>query len=568
MRTKHMRRRSRVIGGLAAGAMLTTGGLFLGATPAHAATTAAFIASSGTLSVIGDNLANSVTVSLNAAGTLLVNGGAIPVAGGTPTVVNTKRIQVFGLGGNDTLALSEVNGALPSAFLFGGTGNDTLTGGSGADQLFGQSDDDIVLGRGGFDQLFGGSEKDTVTGGDADDQVFGESGDDRMIWNPGDDTDLNEGGEGNDQVEVIGASGAEEFTAAANGTRVRFDRVNPAPFSIDIGTSENLTLTANAGDDRFSATGNLAALIKVTVDGGDGQDTILGTNGLDVFLGGGGNDFIDGQQGNDVALMGAGDDTFQWDPGDGNDILEGQADRDTMVFNGSNVAERIEVLANGGRVLFTRDVASVVMDLNDLEKVVLNALGGADNTVVRDLSGTDVTDVVTNLASTSGGPDLAADTVRVEATNGDDVVEHTGSVSSQQVSGLSARVSVTSAEPIDRVQIAAQNGDDVVTATTLLAPARAFADGGDGDDVLLGSDGDDVLSGGNGDDVLLGNLGTDTLNGGPGDDILLGGEIVTDGLVPTKAWLARNVRTVNGNTVFDLGEKELTVPGVRAASLR
>ena len=294
----------------------------------------------------------------------------------------------------------------------------------------------------------------------------------------------------------------------------------------------------------------------------------MGTNGLDVFLGGGGNDFIDGQQGNDVALMGAGDDTFQWDPGDGNDILEGQADRDTMVFNGSNVAERIEVLANGGRVLFTRDVASVVMDLNDLEKVVFNALGGADNTVVRDLSGTDVTDVVTNLASTSGGPDLAADTVRVDPTNGDDVVEHTGSVSSQQVSGLSARVSVTSAEPIDRVPIAAQNGDDVVTATSLLAPARAFADGGDGDDVLLGSDGDDVLFGGNGDDVLLGNLGTDTLNGGPGDDILLGGEIVTDGLVPTKAWLARNVRTVNGNTVFDLGEKELTVPGVRAASLR
>jgi Ca2+-binding RTX toxin-like protein len=563
-----MRRRSRVVGGLAAGTLVTTGGLFLGATPAHAATTAVFIASSGTLSVSGDNLANSVTVSRNAAGTLLVNGGAIPVAGGTPTIVNIKRIQVFGLGGNDTLALSEINGALPSAFLFGGTGNDTLTGGSGADQIFGQSGDDIVLGEGGFDQLFGGSEKDTLTGGDADDQVFGESGDDRMIWNPGDDTDLNEGGEGTDRVEVIGASGADEFTAAANGARVRFDRVNPAPFSIDIGTSENLTVTANAGDDRFSATGNLAALIKVTVDGGEGQDATLGTNGVDVFVGGNGNDFVDGQQGNDVALLGAGDDTFQWDPGDGNDILEGQADRDTMVFNGSNVAERIEVLANGGRVLFTRDVASVVMDLNDLENVVFNALGGADNTVMRDLSGTDLTDVATNLASTSGGPDLAADTVRVEATNGDDVVEHTGSLSSQQVSGLSARVKVASAEPIDRLNIAAQNGDDVVMATSLLAPARAFADGGDGDDALLGSDGDDVLSGGNGDDVLLGNLGTDTLNGGPGDDILLGGEIVTDGLVPTKAWLARNVRTVNGNTVFDLGEKELTVPGVRAASLR
>ena len=85
-----------------------------------------------------------------------------------------------------------------------------------------------------------------------------------MIWNPGDDTDLNEGGDDTDTVEVNGGNGAEQFTTTANGTRVRFDRLNPAPFSIDIGTSENLVLNANGGDDSFSATGNLAALIKIT----------------------------------------------------------------------------------------------------------------------------------------------------------------------------------------------------------------------------------------------------------------------------------------------------------------
>ena len=71
-----------------------------------------------------------------------------------------------------------------------------------------------------------------------------------MIWNPGDDTDLNEGGDGADTVEVNGGDGAEQFTTTANGTRVRFDRLNPAPFAIDIGTSENLVLNANGGDDR------------------------------------------------------------------------------------------------------------------------------------------------------------------------------------------------------------------------------------------------------------------------------------------------------------------------------
>src|SRR3954463_1719870 len=134
-----------------------------------------------------------------------------------------------------------------------------------------------------------------------------------MIWNPGDDTDPNEGGADTDTVEVTGGNGAEQFTTTANGSRVRFDRVTPSPFSIDIGTSENLTLNAAGGDDSFAATGNLAALIKITVDGGTGNDTLLGGNDNDVLLGGDGNDFVDGNQGNDTGFLGAGDDVFQWD---------------------------------------------------------------------------------------------------------------------------------------------------------------------------------------------------------------------------------------------------------------
>jgi Ca2+-binding RTX toxin-like protein len=129
--------------------------------------------------------------------------------------------------------------------------------------------------------------------------------------------------------------GAEQFTATANGTRVRFDRLSPAPFSIDVGTSENLVLKANGGDDRFTATGNLAALVRITVNGGAGSDTLLGGNGNDSLVGGDGNDFVDGNGGNDIALLGAGDDTFQWDPGDSDDTVEGQDGTDTMLFNGS-----------------------------------------------------------------------------------------------------------------------------------------------------------------------------------------------------------------------------------------
>src|SRR6478672_5332579 len=239
------------------------------------AVTSRFTRGVGILSTFGDGLDNTIDISRNAAGNILVNGGAVAVLGGTPTVANTAQIQVFGQGGNDTITLNEANGALPAALLFGGAGNDTL------------------LGKGGNDFLFGGDGNDTLTGGDGDDQAFGQGGNDRMVWNPGDDTDLNEGGDGTDTVEVNGGNGAEQFTTTANGTRVRFDRLTPAPFSIDIGTSENLTLNANGGDDSFSATGNLAALIKITVDGGAGNDTISGSNGNDTLLGGAGNDFVD-----------------------------------------------------------------------------------------------------------------------------------------------------------------------------------------------------------------------------------------------------------------------------------
>ena len=140
----------------------------------------------------------------------------------------------------------------------------------GDDQLFGQSGDDTLLGKGGDDLLFGGDGDDVLIGGAGNDQVFGQSGIDRMIWNPGDGSDLNEGGAGTDTVEVNGGNGAETFTTTANGSRVRFDRTDPAPFSLDIGSSENLVVNANGGDDSFTAGNGLASLIAITVDGGAG----------------------------------------------------------------------------------------------------------------------------------------------------------------------------------------------------------------------------------------------------------------------------------------------------------
>jgi len=294
--------------------------------------------------------------------------------GDRPSVANTTSIEVFGQAGNDVIQLDETNGALPSAMLFGGDGNDTLIGGSAADMLFGQAGNDILLGKGGDDLLFGGTGNDTLTGGVGTDQVFGEAGNDTMIWNPGEGTDLNEGGDGIDTVQVNGGNGAEVFTVTANGSRVRFDRTNPAPFSIDIGTTENLVVNMNGGDDTFTAGNGLAPLIHITVDGGTGNDTITGGDGNDTLFGGDGNDTVFGGRGTDTVDLGTGDDTFVWNPGDGSDKVDGGDGNDTMIFNGAAVNEQINIAAaKGSRVQFTRDVAAITMDLGTIENINFNA---------------------------------------------------------------------------------------------------------------------------------------------------------------------------------------------------
>jgi Ca2+-binding RTX toxin-like protein len=541
------------------------------------ALSATFSVDTGVLSVSGDNQCNTVTIGRDAGGVINVNGGTVPVLGGTPTVANTALIDVFGQAGNDVITIDESNGALPRANLFGGTGNDVLTGGSGNDQLFGQSGNDTLNGKGGFDFLFGGDGDDTLTGGDADDQVFGQGGNDRMIWNPGDDTDLFEGGTGTDTAEVNGGNGAEIFTATANGTRVRFDRLDPAPFALDIGTSENLVVNMNGGDDSFSATGNLAALIRITVDGGAGNDTILGSNGIDTLLGGEGDDFIDGQQANDVAFLGAGDDVFQWDPGDGSDIVEGQAGNDTMLFNGSAANENFQVSANGQRVLFTRDVANIVMDLNDVESIDLNAVGGTDTVTINDLTGTDIVEMNINLAAAGGGSDGQVDTVIINATNSDDVILVTSDANGVHISGLGQQINLTGFDVLnDRLVINGLGGDDVIEASGLGAGTiQLTADGGDGNDVLIGSAGNDVLLGGAGDDVLLGGAGVDILDGGNDDDIEI--QLVADPMTAARLdlssdtasfeWLSAHTSDEGDDAVIDVGAQQFTLRGVSTAEL-
>src|SRR5262249_44354885 len=119
----------------------------------------------GTLNVSGDELDNAIVVSRNAAGTILINNGAVAIRGGPATVANTTLILFNGSAGNDTLSLDETNGPLPLARLDGGLGNDVLVGGSVGD---------VFIGGFGDDRMFGGAGDDTfVWSADGNDVVEG-----------------------------------------------------------------------------------------------------------------------------------------------------------------------------------------------------------------------------------------------------------------------------------------------------------------------------------------------------------------------------------------------------------
>jgi hypothetical protein len=511
---------------------------------------AKFAPASGVLTVTGTQSADAYVVTANAQGAIVVNGGSVPIQGGTPTLANTTRIVLVGRGGDDQLVLDPHGGALPGARVVGGPGNDVIVGGAGGDEFAWVPGDgeDVIDGRGGADTLLYTTSDgvDTVhvvanaghalvletqsdvtvdLAGVENVAVFAKGGADAVVV--GELTgsavanvriDLagaaGAGDGASDTVTVLGTQGPDVATLESTGGAVEIAGLAAAVRIANGEAADDLVLNVLGGDDDVDATGTAAGGIALAVSGG---------LGVDSFLGGAGDDWFGGGDGDDVAAGGPGDDTFAWNPGDDDDTLEGEDDFDTLRFTGANAAEIIEITATGARARLTRNIASVVTDLAGVEAIHYRALGGADLLVVRDLSSTDVAEVSADLLGSLGTGDAQPDGVIVDGTAGHDAVQVAGDATGVVVVGLATLVSVTGAEdPGDALTIGTGAGDDTVDASALATPSlQLTADGGADHDVLIGGDGGDVLLGGDGDDVLLGGPGLDVLDGGAGDNVVI-----------------------------------------------
>jgi len=515
--------------------------------------------------------------------------------------------------GNDTVTsgagADKLNGGLGDDSLSGRGGADTLDGGLGDDVVLGGTGNDVaLLGLGndtfiwnpgeGSDKVEGGLDFDTLVfnGAGASENVditaiggrarfFRDvanitmdlndveridfaalGGTDKVVVGDLAGTDVKAvnidlaatlggaAGDGQaDGVTVNGTARGDAVTVAATADGVV---VSGQPAGVTIAHAEatdQLVINGQGGADLIDARAVTATALSMTVDGGAGADTLLGGAGAELLLGGDGDDVIDGGRGNDVARMGAGNDTFIWDPGEGSDTLEGEAGFDAMVFNGAGAAENIDIAAiAGGHARFFRDVASITMDLNDVERIDFNALGGTDNIVVNDLGGTDVTQVNIDLAATLGGAagDGAVDKTTLNGTAGGDTVTAASTADGVVVGGLPATVTIEHFEATDQLVINGQGGDDRIDASGVTAGALAVR-----------------LVGGAGNDIFIGKgVIVDDFQGGagPGDVVDLSDFA---GAVDFAAVLAHATQ-VAADTVIDFGAGDIvTLANITLASL-
>lgn len=188
------------------------------------------------------------------------------LGGGTYVNIHTAafpggaiRGQLFSIGSNN-LATGAATGTT------GIVSVENVTGGSGSDSLVGNSSVNTINGGAGVDWIVGGAGSDILNGG-ADADV--------IVWSNGDGSDLTEGGTESDTIQVNGnTSTADTFVISANGARLNLQRSNLAPFSLDIGTVETVTVNGIGGADVFTVNdlAGVASLTTLNLNGLDGND--------------------------------------------------------------------------------------------------------------------------------------------------------------------------------------------------------------------------------------------------------------------------------------------------------
>jgi Ca2+-binding RTX toxin-like protein len=320
--------------------------------------------------------------------------------------------------------------------------NDTLLGGAGADTLLGEAGDDSLSGDAGSDSLSGGDGDDLLSGGADADILEGGQGSDTFLLSDGFGNDTITGGEDVDglDVDVIDASGVTTGGVTVSVTD-EAGSVLLGSDSVAFSDIESFTLTDQA--DSFTAFGNSA----VTVDGGDGDDTIREGNG---------DNLVDGGAGSDRFIIGFGTSTIiGGEDGDG-------SDRDILSAFEAN---------DGVSVIFDGTEQGSYTDNSDSDSGTFSEIEG--------VNGSNQADTIDASLDNSAGLTLSG-------AGGDDSV--VGGSGEDFISGGAGADTLTGGAGGDA--LVGDEGDDVIDG----GAGADFIEGGAGNDLLTGGDGDDFFS--------------------------------------------------------------------------
>jgi Ca2+-binding RTX toxin-like protein len=329
--------------------------------------------------------------------------------------------------------------------------------------------------------------------------------------------------------------------------------------TVPVANVQVVRMNGGAGDDTLKLDETNGPMPAGELDGGPGNNTLIGGSQADTLTGGNGIDRAIGGPGDDTVSLGDGSDQFTWNPGDGNDHVDGNAGTDTLIFNGSDhhpsgrfETESLSFDSDGTRTTITwqRNRQSPpsseenTMSLSGFELVKAPMAGGPNT--------------VSFGPGISGSPGFSRSDVRVVRVDLGppiDPSQNFGHVNEADVTGTAgpdririldqnrgspaAGATITGLGTTGEIITGAQNltvlGDpfgasanDVIDAGGLSAGTvgvlREDGDsfGGAGNDTLIGHPGTDQLFGGAGNDRLEGRGGAgDVLDGGTGHDIII-----------------------------------------------
>ncbi len=439
------------------------------------------------------------------------------------------------------------------------TGAVTLSGGDGNDTLNSTGSNDSLSGDAGNDSITSGLGDDTVSGGDGNDTILGGAGVDSLSGGAGDDKIDAQGGN-NDRVS--GGLGNDTLGGGIGSGDILFETSDVALLTLTSGALTGLgadslsgfeaaVLNGGASNNTLDASG--FTLGPVTLSGGTGNDSLIGTAV---------NDLLNGNQGNDSLTGGLGSDTLAG--GDDGDMLiettnanvtvtttqvlggistDNYTSVEAMQLTGGDAANKFDLTAFTGNSTLTGNAGNDTL------------IGGSGNDILTDNGGDDsfVGSAGNDVVYAGVGRDTLVggdgdDKLFGQGGSGDILTGGTGNDTLDGGSGTDAIVETGTAgwvltntslvgngndaiASIEQATLVAGTGHDILDASTF--GGSVTMNGGAGNDTLIGTafndfligwTGNDSINGGAGSDLLKGGLGNDTINAGNDNDTVNGGE--------------------------------------------